>query len=258
MLILILIVACILLLTIYMVASVRQHDADSYADQDRDPFFAESARLAAAGLLYEQAERTYGRPRTSYTITPAGEAALRTWLREPMNDPGMLKLYFAGIVAPADVVDLARQQKERHARRLEEYDRIESLLGPAPEQVQPADDEDDDQEREEEEEEEEQQEETESSKKKKKKDKKASKSEKEEASEDEEEDDTSSDDEDEDTKAEDGDDEDDLAAADDGWNDAREAMALGRKFEQFCTDFWASQVDDPVKNLTLGEERRDH
>ncbi|MFQ6552260.1 PadR family transcriptional regulator [Aestuariibius insulae] len=243
MLILILIVACILLLTIYMVASVRQHDADSYADQDRDPFFAESARLAAAGLLYEQAERTYGRPRTSYTITPAGEAALRTWLREPMNDPGMLKLYFAGIVAPTDVIDLARQQKERHARRLEEYDRIESLLGPAPEQVQP-DEKGEDQEREEEEEEEEQDEQT--SKKKKKKEKKASKSEENGASEDEEDED-----EDEDAKE-------DLSAADDGWNDAREAMALGRKFEQFCTDFWASQVDDPVKNLTLGEERRDH
>lgn len=128
MLVLILIVAVILLLVIYIVASVRQHDADSFADQDRDPFFRESARLAAAGLLYEQAERTYGRPRKSYTVTPAGEAALRTWLRKPMADPGMLRLYFAGIVAPGDVLDLARQMRERHARRCETWDRVGRLL----------------------------------------------------------------------------------------------------------------------------------
>lgn len=128
MLVIILIVAFILLLIIYLVAAFRRHDSDSDVDQERDPFFPELSRLAAAGLLYEQEERSYGRPRKSYTVTPAGEAALRTWLREPMNDPGMVRLYFAGIVGPADVVSLARQQRQRHEERLEQYQRIEGLL----------------------------------------------------------------------------------------------------------------------------------
>lgn len=128
MLILTLIVAFILLLIVILVAVVRRHDAESYTDQERDPFHIEMARLAAAGLLYEQSEKTSGRGRKSYTITPAGEAALRTWLREPMNDPGMLRLYFAGIVGPADVVALARQQSNIHRQRSRQYDRIEDLL----------------------------------------------------------------------------------------------------------------------------------
>ncbi|MEX6507463.1 PadR family transcriptional regulator [Jiella sp. M17.18] len=128
MLVIILIVAFILLLIIYLVAAFRRHDPDSAVDQERDPFFGEMARLAAAGLLYEQEERSFGRPRKSYTVTPAGEAALRTWLREPMNDPGMVRLYFAGIVGPADVVSLTRQQRQRHEQRVEHYRRIEALL----------------------------------------------------------------------------------------------------------------------------------
>ncbi len=128
MLVIILIVAFMLLLIIYLVSAVRRHDPDSYVDQDRDPFFSELSRLAAAGLLYEQEESSFGRPRKSYTITPAGEAALRTWLREPMNDPGMVRLYFAGIVAPADVMALARQQCQRHQDRLAKYDMVDALL----------------------------------------------------------------------------------------------------------------------------------
>jgi len=106
MLLIILIIACILVLLAYLVVTVRRHDKQAYADRDRDPFYSEMARLAAAGLLYEEEERRVGRPRHSYIVTPAGEAALRTWLREPMNDPGLLRLYFAGIVGPADVVAL--------------------------------------------------------------------------------------------------------------------------------------------------------
>lgn len=125
---LIIMVAVILLVVSYLVTAVRRHDATNYADQDRDPFYAESARLAAAGLLYEEQERRGGRPRTSYTVTPAGEAALRSWLREPMNDPGLLRLYFAGIVGPSDVVELASAQQRRHARHVEDLERIEDLL----------------------------------------------------------------------------------------------------------------------------------
>lgn len=129
MLLIILIIACIFVLLAYLVVTVRRHDKQAYADRDRDPFYQEMARLAAAGLLYEEEERRVGRPRHSFIVTPAGEAALRTWLREPMNDPGLLRLYFAGIVGPADVVALAREQLQKSKERLEKYDRVEDLFG---------------------------------------------------------------------------------------------------------------------------------
>ncbi|WP_298916214.1 hypothetical protein [uncultured Algimonas sp.] len=174
MLILILIVACIVILLIYLVVTVRRHDKRAYADQDRDPFHSEMSRLTAAGLLYEQEERKFGRPRKSYIVTPAGEAALRTWLREPMNDPGLLRLYFAGIVAPSDVVNLAREQKQQHCERLEQYDRIDSLFG-------------------------------------RKK----------------------------------------------GWDEGRDLAALGRRFEEFCVDFWAKQIEEPLRGPTEDDEGAD-
>ena len=129
MLLIVLIIACIFVLLAYLVVTVRRHDKHAYADRDRDPFYSEMARLAAAGLLYEEEERRVGRPRHSFIVTPAGEAALRTWLREPMNDPGLLRLYFAGIVGPADVVALAREQAGKCRERLEKYDRVDDLFG---------------------------------------------------------------------------------------------------------------------------------
>jgi len=163
MLLIILIIACILVLLAYLVVTVRRHDKQAYADRDRDPFYSEMARLAAAGLLYEEEERRVGRPRHSYIVTPAGEAALRTWLREPMNDPGLLRLYFAGIVGPADVVALARDQLQKCGERLEQYDRVEDLFGRKQ-----------------------------------------------------------------------------------GWEDERAHLALGRRFETFCQDFWEKQANQPL------------
>lgn len=129
MLLIILIIACILVLLAYLIVTVRRHDKKAYADRDRDPFYSEMARLAAAGLLYEEEERRVGRPRHSFIVTPAGEAALRTWLREPMNDPGLLRLYFAGIVGPSDVVAMARDQLHKCEERLDQYDRVNDLFG---------------------------------------------------------------------------------------------------------------------------------
>lgn len=163
MLIIILIIACIFVLLAYLVVTVRRHDKRAYADRDRDPFYSEMARLAAAGLLYEEEERTVGRPRHSFIVTPAGEAALRTWLREPANDPGLLRLYFAGIVGPADVVALAREQAAKCRERLEKFDRVEDLFGRKQ-----------------------------------------------------------------------------------GWDKERDHLALGRRFEEFCLDFWETQIRQPI------------
>ncbi len=52
---------------------------------------------------------------------------LTAWLREPAETPteirdlGLLKLFFGSLAAPAQVVALAREQRDLHARRLAGY-----------------------------------------------------------------------------------------------------------------------------------------
>jgi DNA-binding PadR family transcriptional regulator len=95
--------------------------------------YGEAAQLAADGLLDEEQEQS-GRRRRRYTITDAGRAALRTWLREPTDVPpevrdlALLKLFFGGLVAPADVQALARTQEAAHLARLARYREIEARI----------------------------------------------------------------------------------------------------------------------------------
>jgi DNA-binding PadR family transcriptional regulator len=84
------------------------------------------ARLAELGLLREEAEQT-GRRRRVFHLTDAGRAALRQWLADPhtpqpeTRDPGQLKLFFADLGEPADVVELARQRAAQHRHWLDLY-----------------------------------------------------------------------------------------------------------------------------------------
>jgi DNA-binding PadR family transcriptional regulator len=99
--------------------------------------YAEPARLAGAGLLAEEREAG-GRNRRHYTITPAGRAAVRTWLAAPeaglaeIRDPGLLKLFFAQLGSLADVVALATAQAGAHRARLALYTRLAGDLGQLP------------------------------------------------------------------------------------------------------------------------------
>lgn len=99
--------------------------------------YAEPARLAAAGLLSEEQEQS-GRRRRTYRITAGGREALAAWLRDPdcgmreLRDPGLLKLFFAGLAEPEDVAALARAQVEAHADRLALYQRFEKELAADP------------------------------------------------------------------------------------------------------------------------------
>ena len=124
--------ALIILLASVLIAALRRHDSNNYFDQDRQPFYAEPAGLVAAGLLYSQRDRDQQEQHT-YTVTPAGEAALRAWLREPTNDPGFLEKYFAGLLDPLDVVAVGHKRRAVHRARLAEYERIELLLVNRPE-----------------------------------------------------------------------------------------------------------------------------
>jgi PadR family transcriptional regulator, regulatory protein AphA len=86
--------------------------------------YAETGRLARLGLLAEEREHT-GRRRRSYRITPAGRAALATWLAEPaeelpqLRSLGLLKLFFGQHAGPGDVAELATAQVELHRQVVE-------------------------------------------------------------------------------------------------------------------------------------------
>jgi PadR family transcriptional regulator AphA len=86
--------------------------------------YTECARLAKAGLLDEQRERT-GRRRRIYRLSGKGRKALREWRSDPrtevyeLRDPGLLKLFVG-----ADPAALAETQLEIHERRLHSYEEL--------------------------------------------------------------------------------------------------------------------------------------
>ena len=89
--------------------------------------YAETERLAAAGLLTEEREEG-GRRRKRYSLTERGRAALDEWRAEPatevaeLRDLGLLKLFFGG-----DPRELGGAQLEAHERKLAEYLEIRKI-----------------------------------------------------------------------------------------------------------------------------------
>ncbi len=92
----------------------------------RAQFYVEPERLAARGLVVES-RQPEGRRRRVFSITGAGREALRAWIvggaveAGEVRDPGLLKLFFAGVTDRRGVVALAREHEAHHARRLAEY-----------------------------------------------------------------------------------------------------------------------------------------
>jgi PadR family transcriptional regulator AphA len=124
--------------TAYMLEQKVAESVGYFWSFSHSQIYSEAAELAAAGLLAQEQEET-GRRRRSYTMTAAGREALRAWLREPtevqpeMRDVGLLKLFFGGLVEPADVRALARAQEDGHRARLDRYEEIELSLPERPE-----------------------------------------------------------------------------------------------------------------------------
>lgn len=86
--------------------------------------YPELKRLAEAGLIAGVDSPTGGRKRTVYEITADGEDELRAWLRQPpetfeMREEGLLKLFFAGALPPAEAVAILRAMRA-HRRALNE------------------------------------------------------------------------------------------------------------------------------------------
>jgi DNA-binding PadR family transcriptional regulator len=91
--------------------------------------YPELKRLSEAGLV-EGVDAPRGeRRRTVYTITKAGRAELRAWLRQPpetaeMREEGLLKLFFAGVLPPEEAVEILRAIREQ---RLDLTERMRAL-----------------------------------------------------------------------------------------------------------------------------------
>jgi len=99
-------------------------------------FYAEPARLAAAGYLEERQER-HGRRRKLYTLTGAGREALDAWLARPtaaapeIRDEALLKI-FAGADPEALLTERRAWHAETLARLSEEQAAQEYGLGAFP------------------------------------------------------------------------------------------------------------------------------
>ncbi|WP_156757605.1 PadR family transcriptional regulator [Actinokineospora pegani] len=88
--------------------------------------YDEPSRLAEDGLVVASVEEG-GRRRRTYSITEAGSAALREWLRAPTHDEtevrdlGLLKLFFAAQGDPRTLIGLARDRHSSHQARADAY-----------------------------------------------------------------------------------------------------------------------------------------
>jgi DNA-binding PadR family transcriptional regulator len=82
------------------------------------------AQLEEAGLIAGRAESQGRRRRRVYEITPDGESVLRQWLRrsEPMpfelRDIGLVKLFFADALDPAEAQELLGAITQRSKERI--------------------------------------------------------------------------------------------------------------------------------------------
>ena len=88
-------------------------------------------RLEDGGLVAGTDEPSGGRPRTVYRLTPAGQEALRDWLRSPgagweVRDAGLLKVFFAGALERDEGIETLRSMRadrESLLARLREIER---------------------------------------------------------------------------------------------------------------------------------------
>jgi PadR family transcriptional regulator, regulatory protein AphA len=91
--------------------------------------YPELKRLSEAGLV-EGVDASQGdRKRTRYAITADGKAELKDWLRKPpkaseMREEGLLKLFFSGMLKPAEAVETLRTMRRR---RLELSERLRAM-----------------------------------------------------------------------------------------------------------------------------------
>ena len=110
--------------TPYRLKRVMAQSVEDFFPVPHTSFYAEPARLAAAGYVTEAVERG-GRRRRTFALTDRGRQALETWLAEPetrfgeFRFPGMLKIFFG-----ADPAGFAGEQAAHHARLAERFEGV--------------------------------------------------------------------------------------------------------------------------------------
>ena len=124
--------------TAYDVKRALARLAGEYWSAPHTQIYRECARLAAQGLLREDAEES-GRRRRVYDLTPAGRDAVTAWVRAPVEssmeirDVASLKLLAAELSTAEDVRALAEHQVADYRRRLAILDHVEARFGDRPE-----------------------------------------------------------------------------------------------------------------------------
>lgn len=111
--------------TPYQLKQVAQVSIFHFWSIPQTQIYTECERLAEAGMLEEEREEA-GRRRRVYRLSAAGRRAFKEWRDDPETNPlyelrdgGLLKLFCGARPGP-----LARDQLERHKRRLHSYEEL--------------------------------------------------------------------------------------------------------------------------------------
>jgi DNA-binding PadR family transcriptional regulator len=100
--------------------------------------YPELRRLREEGLIATTGDEQGGRRRVRYELTTAGRDALVEWLRAPVSryelrDEGLLKLFFADLLEPADALALVRSFKAQRQSVFQQLRAIGADPAKAPE-----------------------------------------------------------------------------------------------------------------------------
>ncbi|PRY92011.1 hypothetical protein BCF33_2704 [Hasllibacter halocynthiae] len=123
-------VAFLLFVLAILVFAIRRADGERHDERRQDPFYAEQARLASAGLIQSREDRRGRQSKRVFLVTPSGEAALRARMAARKGHSDLLGTSFAGVVAPADIVTRARELREFHRARAARFQALRALVEP--------------------------------------------------------------------------------------------------------------------------------
>ncbi len=92
--------------------------------------YPELKRLEEAGLIGGEADPTDGRQKRVFSITPAGEEALRAWLTDPgelqteLRHEGVLRFFFSDALDHEERLALIQAMRTKHDRLREQLEAI--------------------------------------------------------------------------------------------------------------------------------------
>jgi PadR family transcriptional regulator AphA len=108
--------------------------------------YPELKRLEKQGLIAGDDSSTGGRQRTTFRLTSEGKRAAREWMASPpevleARDEGLLKLFFAGSIAPRRAAEVARERAAASRAKAEQLraiaDQVDQAGKPDGPDVQP-------------------------------------------------------------------------------------------------------------------------